>query len=96
MIEDNKEAIIVSALTIYDLRHAIKTMAGLFEEEHRLSGEEHDPICSRLKPIVERREMLGIHEDHRTSVRYAVLTAEARKGCKNLKLGLADSRKDDR
>lgn len=75
--EDNKKPVREFAPTIYGLHNGIKIMTELFPKENRPTGEEHNPFCSRLEPIVEQMEKLGINRDHLTSVLYSLLIGKA-------------------
>lgn len=61
-------------------------MEGLIPEDTRPTGEESEPFTSRLDPIVEQTETLGIASSHRPSVLFSLLMGPARKACKGLKL----------
>lgn len=61
-------------------------MPSLFPEENRSTGEENEAFNSRLEPIVDQMETLGIAASYRPSVLFSLLPDPARKACKIRKL----------
>lgn len=73
---------------LYDLTKSIQSMTSLFPESSRPTGEEDESFTSRLKPILEQMETLGIDEHQRPSVLYSLLPSNspARNACDKIKL----------
>ena len=74
----------------YNLTKSIQSITALFPDSSRPTGEKSETFTSRLNPIIEQIEILGIAKDQGTSVLYSLCPAKtpARKVCEKLKLKL--------
>ena len=73
-----------------DLSQSIKTIASIFHESERPTGEEDEPFKYKLASILERMEFSEIPEQHRISVLFAALKGKARDTAAKLKANSKD------
>ena len=75
---DVPESKVVEQLSFGDMQRAMSTMTSLFPASARPSGNESEPFCFKLKPILEQMESLSIPMKARPPILYGLLTGKAR------------------
>ena len=71
---DVPESKVLEEISFGDMQRAMSTMTSLFPASVRPSGNESEPFCFKLKPILEQMESLSIPMRARPHILYGLLT----------------------